>query len=162
MRDYQRYASVVAVFATVLYLALVVAAFGMISLLTDLDVISEPDAGPLVGPSATGASVLLVFVMMLQNGLKTRPEWQRVNLGFALGTGVAAFGVFIIVGALLYAVGAGALFEPISFAVATLLRPFSWAIGALALIVALVYSWLLASRMAERPRLLWPWERPDE
>ena len=65
MRDDRAYAAVVAVFATFLYLALVVAAFGLISLATDTEVISDPSAGPLVGPVMTGAAVLTLFAFLL-------------------------------------------------------------------------------------------------
>ena len=50
MRDERVYATVVAFFATGLYLALVVAAFGLVSLATDSDVVADPDVGPDGGP----------------------------------------------------------------------------------------------------------------
>lgn len=162
MRDYQKYATILAVFAAVLYAALLVAAFGLISLATNLDVISEPDAGPLVGPSMTAAAVLLVFVLMLALGVGTRPDRQRIAVGFAFASGIAAFGIFIATGAFLYAAGDGQPFHVLTFSAAMLLSPFALTTGILAFVVTLTYSWLIASHVGEHGRPLWPWERRDD
>jgi Family of unknown function (DUF6121) len=162
MRDYQKYATIVAVFATVLFLAAIVAAFGLISLATDREVISEADLGPLVGPTMTGASVAVACLLMLLVGLRTPPERQRIAPGYALATGVAAFGVFIVVGALLAVVGDGRPFHLITFSAAMLISPFAWVVGALGFVVTLLYTWILALRFTERGRPLWPWERRGE
>jgi hypothetical protein len=162
MRDYQKYATIVALFATVLYLALVVAALGLISLATNQEVISETDAGPLVGPSMAGAAVILVFVMLLILGVGGPAARERVAVGWAFLTGLAAFLIFIVVGAVLYASGSGELVQLLLFAAAQVASPFAWATGILALIVTLVYSWILAARVGEHGRPLWPWERRGE
>ncbi|TFD15313.1 hypothetical protein E3T26_07385 [Cryobacterium sp. TMT1-21] len=162
MRDYQKYATIVAVFAAVLYAALVVAAFGMISLLTNRDVIIDPNAGLLVGPSMTAAASLVVFLLMLLLGLRSRPENQRIAVGYALGTGFAAFAAFVLVGTILFALNAGLPADSIAFAGSVLLGPFAATAGIIGFIVTLVYSMVLASRMPERGRPLWPWERRDD
>ncbi|MDY7541554.1 MULTISPECIES: DUF6121 family protein [unclassified Cryobacterium] len=162
MRDYQRYAAVVAVFAAVLYAALLVAAFGMISLLADIEVIPVTDAGPLVGPGMAAAAVLLVFALLLWLGLRASPRRQRVALGYAAGTGIAAFLGFVAAGSVLYLLGNGPLFSGLTFAAAVLREPFAATTGILAFVVTLLYSLVLASRMNENGRPLWPWERPDE
>lgn len=162
MRDYQKYATIVALFATVLYLALVVAALGLISLATNQEVISETDAGPLVGPSMAGAAVILVFVMLLILGVGGPAARERVAVGWAFLTGLGAYLIFILVGAVLYAVGTGEFVQLLIFVAAQLPSPFAWATGILAVIVALVYSWILAARVGEHGRPLWPWERRGE
>ena len=162
MRDYQKYATVVAVFAAVLLAALLVAAFGMISLLADTDVISDPNAGPLVGPGMTAAAVVLVFTLMLLLGLRTKPENQRVAVGYCLATGFAALGAFVLVGAVLYALGAGVPGDSVGFAASVLLGPFAVATGILSFIITLLYSLVLATRMPERGRPKWPWEQDDD
>jgi hypothetical protein len=162
MRDYQKYATIVAVFAAVLYLAAVVAAFGLISLATDQDVIGESGAGPLVGPTMTGAAVLLALLLMLLVGIRTPPERQRIAPGYAFATGLAALGIFVLTGGLLVVVGDGQPFHLITFGAGMLLRPFAWAVGVLGFIVTLLYTWTLALRFTERGRPLWPWERRDE
>ena len=161
MRDYQKYATIVAVFATVLYAALLVAAFGLISLATNLEVIADRSAGPLVGPSMTIVAVLLVLIMLLVLGVNTPPDKQRVVVGFAVATGIAAYGLFIATGAILVAAGNGEPFGVILFAGGMLASPFALTVGALAFLVALVYSILLASH-GEHGRPLWPWERSGE
>ncbi|MCY7287785.1 MAG: DUF6121 family protein [Cryobacterium sp.] len=161
MREYQKYATVVAIFAAVLYAALLVAAFGLISLLADTDVISDPNAGPLVGLVMTAAAVVLVFTLMLLLGLRTRPENQRVAVGYALATGFAALGVYVVVGAVLYTLGAGLPGDSIGFAASVLVGPFAVTTGILAFIITLLYSLVLASRMPERGGPKWPWERGE-
>ncbi|GAB3121807.1 DUF6121 family protein [Glaciibacter psychrotolerans] len=162
MRDEQKYATIVALFATVLYLALVVAALGLISLATNNDVIQQADAGPLVGPTMSGAAVITVFVMLLIEGVGRPPAEQYVAVGFAFLTGVLTYAVFILVGAALYALGTGALFDVLTFTESMLVSPFALAVGILAVIVTLVYSWILAARVGEHGRPLWPWERRGE
>ncbi|HSP76614.1 MAG TPA: DUF6121 family protein [Cryobacterium sp.] len=169
MREYQKYATIVAIFAAVLLAALLVAAFGMISLLADTDVISDPKAGPLVGPLMTAAAVVLTFILMLLLGLRTRPENQRVAVGYSLGTGFAALGIFVLLGAALYAIGtgvpadtAGLPGDSVGFAASVLLGPFAVTTGILSFLITLLYSLVLASRMPERGRPKWPWERDDE
>ena len=70
-----RYPIVLAVFAAVTFFALVVCAFGFISLFTNLEVIDEPDAGPLVGPSMVAFALATVLVSLLRRAatLRTRP-----------------------------------------------------------------------------------------
>ena len=162
MRDYQKYATIVAVFATVLYAAVVVAAFGMISLITNLDVIADRSAGLLVGPTMAAAAIVLVFVMLLLLGVKTPPDKQRVVVGFAVATGIAAYGLFIVTGAILVAAGNGDPFAVLIFSASMLASPFAISVGVLAFIVALTYSILLASHYGEHGRPLWPWERRGE
>jgi hypothetical protein len=162
MRDHQKYATIVAVFATVLFAALVVAAFGMVSLATNLDVISGRMVGPLVGPTMTAAVVLLVLVMMLILGVNTPPEKQRVAVGFALATGVGAFLLYIVVGAFLVAIGSRDVVAGVLFGGSQLGTPFAFTVGVLAFLVTLTYSILLASHYGENGRPLWPWERRGE
>lgn len=162
MRDYQKYATIVAVFATVLYAALLVAAFGMISLVTNLDVIADRSAGPLVGPTMAGVATVILLIMLLILGVNTPPDKQRVVVGFAVATGIAAYGLFIATGAILVAAGNGDPFAVLLFAGSMLASPFALAVGVLAFVVALTYSILLASHYGEHGRPLWPWERRGE
>jgi len=162
MRDYQRYATIVAVFATVLFAALLVATFGMVSLATDLDVIADRSVGTLVGPTMSAAVVLFVFVMMLILGVNTPPEKQRVAVGFALATGAGAFVLYVLTGAVLVIGGTGDAVAGLLFGGAMLGTPFAFTAGVLAFLVTVVYSILLASHYGENGRPLWPWERRGE
>ena len=162
MRDYQKYATVVAVFATVLFAALLVAAFGMVSLVTDLDVIADRSVGTLVGPTMAAAVVLFVLVMLLALGVNTPPEKQRVAVGFSLATGAGALVLYVLAGAVLVTAGSGDAVAGMLFAGAMIGTPFAVTVGVLAFVVALTYSILLASHYGEHGRPLWPWERRGE
>lgn len=72
-----RYPIVLAVFAAITFFALVVCAFGFISLFTDLEVIDEPDAGPLVGPSMVAFALATVLISLLRRAASRRPTIRR-------------------------------------------------------------------------------------
>jgi hypothetical protein len=162
MRDYQRYATVVAVFTTVLFAALLVAGLGMVSLFTNLEVSAARSGGPLVGPTMTAAVVLFVLVMLLVLGVNTPPEKQRVAVGFALATGAGAFVLYVLTGAVLVAAGSRDAVAGILFGGEMVAGPFAVTVGVLAFVVTLAYSILLASHYGEHGRPLWPWERRGE
>lgn len=67
-----RYPIVLAVFAGITFFAVVVCAFGFISLFTDLEVIDEPDAGPLVGPSMVAFALAAVLLSLLRRAAALR------------------------------------------------------------------------------------------
>jgi hypothetical protein len=69
-----RYPIVLAVFAGITFFALVVCAFGFISLLTNLEVIDEPDAGPLVGPSMVVFALATVLLSLLRRAASLRAQ----------------------------------------------------------------------------------------
>ncbi|KFF59018.1 hypothetical protein JF66_14255 [Cryobacterium sp. MLB-32] len=161
MRDYQKYAITLAMFAAGLYVALIVAGLGIVSLVTDRDVIVDPQAGPLLGPMMVGVSAVYVTFRMVWSGIRTRPEHQRVMLGYSLLTGIAAAVLFVAAGALIYLFGNGDLAAATSFALGLVLGPFTALTGVFAFAVTLMYSWLLAAHVGSRGRPLWPWERPD-
>nr|WP_276512164.1 DUF6121 family protein [Cryobacterium roopkundense] len=151
-----------AIFAAVLYLALVVAGLGVVSLVTNRDVIVDPDAGPLLGPTMVAVSVVFVTGRMVWVGIRTRPEHQRVMLGYSLVTGVVAAAVFVAAGALVYLFGNGDLRATTSFALGIVLGPFTALTALFAFAVTLAYSWLLAAHVGSQGRPLWPWERRGE
>jgi len=162
VRDYQKYAITLAVFAAALYAALIVAGLGVVSLLTNTDVIVDPLAGPLVGPSMVLAAAVFVTFRMVLIGVRTRPERQRVMLGYALVTGIASGALFIVVGGVLYLLGSGDLPAATDFSAALLIGPFPLLTGIFGFIVTLLYSWLLAAHVGQGGRPLWPWERSGE
>jgi hypothetical protein len=159
VRDYQKYAIVVSVFAAVLYLSLIVAGFGVVSLVTDREVIDEPVASPVLGPVMAGVSVVLLFALMVKLGITTRPERQRVALGYAIGSGVAASAAFVVVGGVGLALEGG---DGVPFAGSLLISPFTAIVGVFGAIVVLSYSLILATQQGQRGRPLWPWESRDD
>jgi hypothetical protein len=74
------------VLAAVVYVAAVVAGWGILSLLLDRDVIDYPDAGPLLGPAmALGGGVVTWLVL-----------WRRPVRAFA-AVAIAGFGTYLAV-----------------------------------------------------------------
>ncbi|HEY8281701.1 MAG TPA: DUF6121 family protein [Leifsonia sp.] len=162
MRDDRAYAALVAVFATLLYLALVVAAFGLISLATDTEVISDPSAGPLVGPVMTGAAVLTLFAFLLVIGTRVPGDRQRIAPGAALGVGLACYLVFVVAGGVAGAAGdPSKLLHYTLFAADQLGSWYAISVGIAAALVTLLYQLVLVGRFQQRGRPRWPWEHDD-
>ena len=80
----------------VVYGALLIAAWGYTSLLTDTDVISEPDAGPLLGPSMAAGSILVTWAW-LSRVRKRRGVW-----GLAVAAAASSILVMLLVGGIGY------------------------------------------------------------
>lgn len=161
---------VLVVFAAGLYFALVVCAFGFVSLLTDTDVVSQADAGPLVGPAATGAAVVTVVLFLL--GVAQRYEHEtraaiaassgdpvRLPLGRSFLIGIVTYAAYVLVGAALYAITTGEPFSFVLFAADSSLRGYAVAVGVLAAVISAVYMLVLATGGEHPARPLWPWER---
>jgi Family of unknown function (DUF6121) len=154
---YRRYAAIVAIFGAGLYLALVIGSFGMISAVFNRDVIPEPEAGPLIGPMMIGAAALTVLIGLLVLGQEVPEEKVRIRVIASLIIGAAAYIVFLLVGALLFAAGLGQPFAFFPFLMTQIVNLFSFVLGVLAIITALLYQLVLMARPYGRPR--WPWER---
>jgi hypothetical protein len=159
-----------AVFATVLYFALVVCAFGFVSLFTDTDVVPQADAGPLVGPLATGSAVVTVLLYLLGIGRRYERDLHeamaasigdpvRLPLGRAILIGIVSFVVYVLVGALSYSIVTAEVFSVVLFAAGSALSGFAAAVGVLAALVAVAYMLVLGSGGEHPARPLWPWER---
>ncbi|MFP3466299.1 hypothetical protein [Leifsonia sp. SIMBA_070] len=163
MRDERAYATVVAFFAAGLYAALLVAAFGLISLATDSDVIGDAKVGPLVGPTMVIAATLMLLVFLIALGVRVPPEQQRVSLGVAFGVAVACYAVFIAAGGV-----AGTLGDPgdplhyFLFAFSQLARWPAITAALAAFAVTLLYQLVLVGRFRQRGRPRWPWEHDDD
>lgn len=159
MKDFRRYAIGVSVFATVLYLALLIATFGQISLYTNLEVIPEADAGFVVGPAMSGVATLVVLASLLWIAIRVPEKRQRVAPLGALGVGAMTYVAYILFGGIVYALGRGDFFQLALFVSRRLASPFSAATGLLAFLVTMVYMLVLASRVGERGTPRWPWEK---
>lgn len=154
-----------AAFASALYLALVIAAFGLISLATDTDVIDIPGQNLLLGPTMVGSALIVVAVRLA--GVAARHVRLReiggriptVPLGGGALTGLAAFLVYIIVGGMLRSLAARDGEQLLLFPLHELLRPYAWALGALALLVHVLFAVVLAYTGDNPGRPRWPWEK---
>jgi len=158
---FRRYAAAVAAFATALFVALVIAVFGVVSLLTGEQVIGDPHAGELVGPVAVTAATLLVLGCLLLRALRIPEPRQRVAPLTALAIGVGAYFAYALVGAIAYLMGADPV-GALTFFGGLLIGPYAPAVGAIAFVIALLYMLVLASRVADHGRPLWPWEKDDD
>jgi MFS family permease len=163
--DFRRYASALAAFATALYVALIVAALGVISLLLDEDPVDDPHAGVLAGPVMCTAAAAIVLAVLLVRALR-RPDPRRpgreryVAPGVALLTGLGASLGYALAGGVIVALDDGSDVAP--FVVQQLLGPFAVTVGALAFLVVLLDTVVIASRADEHGRPRWPWEKRDD
>ena len=141
-------------FATVLFVALMVAGLGVVSLASGRDVIAVAGFGELVG-TAAAAFATAAFAAVLWMLLR-RP---RPSLWGAVGTAVAAFLVYLV------AVWIGGTAHTGDIVLAASVTG-SLVTGGFALVVAgagLLAGWggiLLIRSSGGRPR--WPWESRDE
>ena len=153
----QRPAWVVAAFASALYLAVVVFAYGFVSLLTDAEVIPSADAGLLVGPAIVGAAVL---ALLLHLGRALRSP--RNTLGVVLLAAAWTWGAAVAVAVIGYVLATGTALAALLFGLGFGVSWFGLLIPALAALVSWLATTVAVAQAsgAERPR--WPWERNDE
>ena len=118
--------------ASVVYLASVVALWGILSLVLDREVVDYPDAGPLLGPAMAAAAVVVTWLTLLR-GRRSRSPWPAV----VAATLLSAAGM-LAVAAVGYAPAAAAHFA---------LGPFVPGAAVLAGITALV-TWAGRARPA--------------
>jgi Family of unknown function (DUF6121) len=148
---------VLAGFAAALYLALVVCAYGFVSLLTDVEVIADPDAGLLVGPAIVGASVA-ALLLYLGRSLADPSRTARITLLAAVWTWCAA----VIVAVVGYAIATGTVLAALLFGLGFGVGWFGLLIPALAAVVAWLAALVARAQEAGADRPRWPWERRDE
>lgn len=130
-------ALLVALVTTVVYVALLVGSYGFISLATDQDVISEPDAGPLIGPAMVIVACIVVFVAVLR-GLPTARGAVRLPVARSVTAALSVYLVGPAVGATLYALGRHQAFTAVVFFFHNLGSEFVIASALIALIVVFV------------------------
>ena len=154
-RRARRHAAQIALACGLLYLALIVAAFGLLSLATDTDVVSEDHISDLVGPTMAAVSIVVVTLMLLVRG----PRESDVGLdwGYSLLVGLAAMvaytGSAFVGGVIDLGVDGG-----IHVGWVTAFGGYDVLAGLLAFGVALLYSFVIARRYDERGRPRWTWE----
>jgi hypothetical protein len=162
MREERAYAIVVACFAAGLYLAVLVAAFGLISLGTDTEVIPDRSAGPLVGPIMAGVAVAVLLVLLIRTGIRVPGEQQRIAPLNALGAGLVCYLAYCLTGGVAGALATGDLLHFALFAAGQLASLYAIAVGVAAVVVMLLYQLVLVGRFRQRGRPRWPWERPED
>jgi MFS family permease len=157
--DLRRYAATLAVFATGLYVAMLIAALGVLSVVLARDPIDDKDAGIFAGPIACALAAAVVITGLLVRALKRNVRRREVAIGTAVLLGVGAYVGYAVGGGIVVGVADPYRFLP--FVVEQLIGPFSAAAGILALIVVLLDMIVLSARMDERGRPRWPWEKSE-
>ncbi|NNC11920.1 hypothetical protein HII28_08510 [Planctomonas sp. JC2975] len=157
--DFRRYASTLAAFATVLYVALLIGALGVLSLVLERDVIADPDAGILAGPVACAVASAVVFIGLLVRALRVPQHGHDIAVGIAFLLGIGSYLGYGLGGAVVVAITDPYRFLP--FLLEELIGPFAAAAGILSLVVVLLDMIVLSSRIDERGRPQWPWEKRD-
>lgn len=148
-----------AAFATVLYVALVVAGFGVVSLLVGSDPIPERDAGPILGPVMIGVSVILLGASMV--GRAIRGSHRGILLASVV-VGVVCWLAYALSGGALYALESRQLVTIALFSGAHLFDAYAVMVGVFAAAVHLVFALLLERNSAGGARPEWPWEKDED
>ncbi len=121
------------------YLACVIAFWGITSLVTNTDPISETDAGPLLGPAmALSAGVVTAIALWT---LRRR----RSLVVAAIAAAASAYLVMLVVGTVGYTIGTGELAELALFPARHALSAYVLGTGVLAGI-AVVFLWAVTVR----------------
>ncbi len=134
---------------TVLYGAILLALDGILSLLADRDVISEADAGPLVGPIMAVVALAIVFVSVL-GGLRPTSGRPAIQVARAITTAVLVYLVGPLAGAIVYTAGQDQLLAGLLFFARYLASPFVIASALLALVPILLLPLIGVARSRAR------------
>ena len=154
-----RYVSTIAVFAAVLFLALAIAATGIISLYTDREVLTELDAGPLIAPTMFSAATAAFYALLVTFGRR-----RGSHFAGALVTAMITYFLFLLSGSTLYSLGKGQPLLSLLFFGSNAVGPFAITVAGIAFVVALAFLLLLSYRdsggASRTPR--WWWENRDD
>ncbi|HEY8590174.1 MAG TPA: DUF6121 family protein [Naasia sp.] len=150
-------ARIVALLTTVAWVTVVVALFGLIYLVTGLDVVPFADAGPLLGPItvAIGGAILgLLCVRIVRAATPAGQTFVGAAAGVYLG--------MLLAGTLLYTVLAadpGALLE---YPLTSATSPFTVGAAVLGGLGGLAARAVARSDRTGVDRPRWPWEEPGD
>ncbi|MBF4635391.1 hypothetical protein ITJ38_13330 [Agreia pratensis] len=147
------------VFATALFVALVVAGWGFVSLLAETEVVADPDVGPIVAPVSVAVSAVAVLFALAS------PRWSTVTgrgLGAVLGSSavlaLGAVAVQLATLGLLQFVATGRLTALLLVIAAQAPTPFTIVVVGAAFVSAIGLSLIGAGQGGAS----WPWEKDDE
>lgn len=151
--------------ATALYLATLVAVFGIVSLLADIDVIDTPGAGPAMGIVPVIGSAL-VFAGLALRALDRdtraagRRPGSRVLAGILAGAAVwLTYGLGIAAVTLLDSGSVAPALEALGRA---MLRPFGLSAGLIAAVLLAALLAVSAAAVRGRTPRHWPWEDGED
>ena len=144
-----------AVLTAAAWVALVVAVWGILSLLLNADVIVQADAGPILGPvmvAVAAVALLLLVLRVMRTG-------ESSVLAF-FGTAAAVYLLLLVVGGIGYTFIRGQVLWLLAFPLGYSVSPFMVAAALLAGLAAVLARSIgrAEERGDQRPR--WPWEDP--
>lgn len=137
----------VAAFGMVIFGALLVAVDGVLSLSLDIDVISETDAGPLVGPLMALGALVIVFCCLVF-AMKPLEGRSRIPIATSVVSAILIYLLCPFIGAVAYWLGKHEIAAGTIFYSKYLTSPFVIASALLALLVILVLPPLARARAA--------------
>lgn len=147
-----------AAFCAILYLALVVAGWGFVSLLTNTEPVPTQSTGPLVAPVSVGVSVIVVLWALGRRG------HQQLLAGGAVATlvagvtvAIAALVAYLVSGAVLAVLASGVFFDGLVYLGGQAPTWYSAVIIAAGLVSALGFASLRGR--TDTPK--WPWEKHE-
>jgi hypothetical protein len=146
-----------AALTAVAWVALVIAVWGILSLLLDLDVIPQGDAGPLLGPIMVACAAIVLLLLVL----RVVRTGETAGIAF-FGTAAAVYLVLLFVGGVGYALIRAQLFWLIGYPLGAGTSPFLVAAALLAGIAALLARAIGGAEQRGTPRPRWPWENPSD
>ncbi len=155
----RRFGVLVACFAATLYLALVVATFGLVGLFTDREVLAGPPHGPLLEPTMVAAAALAVFIECVFMSRIRAGATLGVSLVRSIAVGFVAYLVYLVTGGIVVGVSAGGVMSGVVFIGEIALTPFAAAIGIIATVTTILFAAAIAYRARNDYRPRWPWER---
>jgi hypothetical protein len=146
----------VALFTVVAWIATVVAAFGILSLALDMEVVAQAAAGPLLAPIMVVAAAVVLFLLLVRV-IGTR---QPPGVSF-VGLAAGVFLTLLIVGGVTFTVITAdpvqLLFFPLNYAAS----PFVVAAALLAGLTGPIALGVLGrAERGDKPR--WPWEDREQ
>ncbi|TFD51781.1 hypothetical protein E3T43_15985 [Cryobacterium sp. Hh7] len=162
MREYRKYAITMAAFSVVLYVALIVASFGVLSLLLNRDVINETDAGALLGPLMVTTAVLALVWVILSAVLRSPERLTQVPPLPIFLAGVAAYLAYCVFGGVFYSLGAGELFRSVIFIGGEMTSPFAISVAVCGWLIAFLYFVVLLAKPDGSGTPEWPWQKDDD
>jgi hypothetical protein len=147
----------VAGFAAALHVALIVAAFGFVSLLADIEPVPDPEAGRLVAPLTVAASVAALLVLLGRGlGRGIRP-WSLAGLAL-----IVTWAAGVVGATLSYGAATGTVLAAVLFALSFMTFGFGVIIPITGALVALLAAVTVRAQEGGVERPKWPWERDDE